>query len=82
MAGYVFDNLTATKDHLRVTLSEDEATVIPETNTGPDRPVTLRREAGEWKIVLRDSVPASVQRRLEAVYRRSRDQHEKVGDQN
>ena len=82
MAGYVFGSLAAAKDHLRVTLSEDEATVIPETDAGPGRPVTLRREAGEWKIVLRDSVPASVQRRLEAVYRRSRDQHEKVGDQN
>lgn len=79
LAGYVFGSLAAAKDHLRITLSEDEATVIPQIDGGQGRPVTLRRDGSKWKVVLRESVPTSVQRRLRAVYRRSREQHEGAG---
>jgi len=79
LAGYVFGSLAAAKDHLRLTLSEDEATILPEVDGGPGRPVVLRRQGTEWKIVLRESVPTTVQRRLRAVYRRSQSQHEQAG---
>lgn len=79
LAGYVFGSLAAAKDHLRLTISDDEATVIPEVDGGPGRPVVLRKQGLSWKIVLRRSVPTSVQRRLRAVYRRSQEQHEQAG---
>jgi hypothetical protein len=79
LAGYVFGSLAAAKDHLRITMTRDVATVIPEVDAGPGRPVTLRQDGDDWKIVLRESVPASVQQRLRAVYRRSVDQHQRAG---
>jgi len=80
LAGFVFGGLAASKDNLRLTLTEGEATVFPlvnEQNEG--RPVILRQLEGEWKIVLRQSVPASVRRRLYEVHRRSEAQLEAAG---
>ncbi len=65
LAGYVFGALAAGKDRLRYERDGDRATVLPTGALGPDAPrVVLRRLDGQWKIVLRESVPAEVRGRL------------------
>lgn len=79
LAGYVFGNLVAGKDQLRITLSSDSATIFPTSAEGSPRPVMLRREDGEWKIVLRESVPTEIQERLATVYQRSKEMERRRG---
>ncbi|HJK92925.1 MAG TPA: hypothetical protein RMH85_29475 [Polyangiaceae bacterium LLY-WYZ-15_(1-7)] len=66
LAGYVLGSLAPLKDDLTITLTEETAHVHA---TGEDgrriRPVVLRQEDdGAWKIVLRESVPDDVRRRI------------------
>ena len=73
LAGFVFGSLVAGKDDLRIVVTDGTANVFPTSAEASPRPVVLREEDGEWKIVLRESVPPDVQRRLAEVYERSQE---------
>lgn len=78
-AGYVFGVLAVAKGELRITITGDRADVIPQTEGGAANHVVMRHAHGEWKIVLRESVPALVRRRLFDVYRGTKTLHEEQG---
>ncbi len=60
LAGYVLGMLAAAKDELRYETFEDYAYVFPREGVR----VVMRREAGAYRIVLRESVPDEVRRGL------------------
>lgn len=65
LVGYVFGSLASGKSDLEVTITGDVAHVFGRDETGRrSRPVVMRREDAGWKIVLRESVPIAIQRRL------------------
>jgi hypothetical protein len=65
LVGYVFGSLASGKSDLEVTITGDVAHVFGRDETGRrSRPVVMRREEAGWKIVLRESVPVAIQRRL------------------
>lgn len=65
LVGYVFGSLASGKSDLEVTITGDVAHVFGRDETGRrSRPVVMRREDSGWKIVLRESVPVAIQRRL------------------
>lgn len=67
LVGYVFGSLASGKSDLEVTITGDVAHVFGRDESGRrSRPVVMRREDAGWKIVLRESVPAAIQRRLAA----------------
>jgi len=69
LAGYVFGTVAAGKDQLRVNMVQGKAHVFPDPDRR-ERFVVLIQEDGEWKISLRDSVPADVRRALVEQYER------------
>lgn len=79
LAGYVFGSLVAGKDQLRITITGETATIFPTSAEGSPRPVMLRREGGEWKIVLRESVPVQIQENLATIYQRSKEMERRRG---
>lgn len=65
LVGYVFGSLASGKSDLEVTITGDVAHVFGRDESGRrSRPVVMRREDAGWKIVLRESVPIAIQRRL------------------
>lgn len=78
-AGFVFGVLAVAKGELRITITGDRADVIPQTEGGAANHVVLKLTDGEWKIILRESVPAHVRRRLFDVYRSTKTLHEEQG---
>lgn len=65
LVGYVFGSLASGKSDLEVTITGDVAHVFGRDETGRrSRPVVMHREDAGWKIVLRESVPTAIQRRL------------------
>jgi hypothetical protein len=80
LAGYVFGALAAGKDHLRYEQDGELATVLPTDDEGPEAPrIVLRRAGGEWKIVIRESVPADVRARLFQLYGRAEERAGRAG---
>ena len=74
LVGYVFGSLASGKSDLEVTITGDVAHVFGRDETGRrSRPVVMRREDAGWKIVLRESVPVAIQRRLAEGPARSND---------
>lgn len=70
LTGFVFGRLVARKASLTYDCSEKRCEVRPEGETDAP-PVVLRKDGGEWKIVLAESVPPEVQRELLALHRRA-----------
>lgn len=65
LVGYVFGSLASGKSDLEVTITGDVAHVFGRDETGRrSRPVVMHREDAGWKIVLQQSVPVAIQRRL------------------
>ncbi|MCB9598851.1 MAG: hypothetical protein H6721_07705 [Sandaracinus sp.] len=65
LVGYVFGSLASGKSDLEVTITGDVAHVFGKDEMGRrSRPVVMRRHTEGWKIVLRESVPVAIQRRL------------------
>ena len=69
LAGYVFGVLAAGKDELRVVRVQGRAFVYPNPERN-DRYVVLVEEDEEWKVLLSESVPRDIQRRLREEYER------------
>lgn len=64
LAGWAFGAIAAGRDELRVEIVGERATITPREGI---RIVMARDDAGAWRIVLRESVPAEVRRALGAV---------------
>lgn len=65
LVGYVFGSLASGKSDLEVTITGDVAHVFGKDESGRrSRPVVMRRGDAGWKIVLRESVPVAIRRRL------------------
>lgn len=64
LVGYVFGSLAPVKDDLRIADDGQTAHTIASDDAGITRPVVLERTDAGWRIVLRRSVPESVQERL------------------
>lgn len=78
-AGFVFGRLVAVKDHLVFHRDGDHATVRASADSPAIPTVHLRRRAGAFRIVLRQSVPVEVRAQLRAVFRRQRERLERQG---
>ncbi len=65
LVGYVFGSLASGKSDLEVTITGDVAHVFGKDESGRrSRPVVMRRGNAGWKIVLSESVPVAIRRRL------------------
>lgn len=69
LAGYVFGTVAAGKDQLRINMVQGKAHVFPDPDRR-ERYVVLVQSDGEWKISLRESVPADVRGALIEQYER------------
>jgi hypothetical protein len=78
-AGFVFGRLIAVKDHLVFRTAGDHATLRASADSPTIPTVHLRRRAGAFRIVLRESVPAEVRAQLRAVFRRQRERLSRQG---
>jgi hypothetical protein len=72
LAGYVFGRLAAAKDSLRFEPGEERVLVRTGEREGRQDPVVLLPREGEWKISLRESVPASVRTQLHGIFMRTK----------
>mgnify|MGYP001546027968 CR=1 FL=1 len=72
LGGFVFGQLVAAKDELKISLKDDVAEVVVAPDAANIQPVVLVRVDRAWKIDLRKSVPAPVRQSLYEVYRRAR----------
>ncbi len=79
MAGYVFGVLAAGKEHLRFRADGERVRVLVGRGGASDPRIVMRRTRGGFKIVLAESVPEDVRRRLLALYDRSRTHAARVG---
>jgi hypothetical protein len=70
LAGFVFGMIAAGKDDLVVRAVDDRATVFPDPDR-VDRSVVMLRRSDEWKISLRDSVPAAIREALFGEFERA-----------
>jgi len=72
LGGFVFGQLVAAKDELQISV-EDETAQVRAASASPElQPIILVKQAGAWKIDLRQSVPPRVRQSLYEVYRRAR----------
>lgn len=78
LAGYVFGKLAAAKDHLRIEVDQQTASVRFDIEGAANEPVILDKVDGGWKIALKKSVPEAVRTQLYEVYRRARRQERRA----
>jgi len=72
LGGFVFGQLVAAKDELKIGV-EDDVAQVRAASASPDlQPIVLVDHDGAWKIDLRRSVPPTVRQSLYEVYRRAR----------
>lgn len=72
LGGFVFGQLVAAKDELKINV-EDDVAQVRAASASPDlQPIVLVDHDGTWKIDLRQSVPPAVRQSLYEVYRRAR----------
>ena len=72
LGGFVFGQLVAAKDELRITIEDDTAKVRAASASPELQAMVLVKQNGAWKIDLRQSVPPKVRQSLYEVYRRAR----------
>jgi hypothetical protein len=72
LGGFIFGQLVAAKDELKITIEEGTARVRAASASPELQPTVLVERAGAWKIDLRQSVPPKVRQSLYEVYRRAR----------
>jgi len=77
MAGWVLGALAAGRDELRTEMTPVRATVSPREGVR----IVMRSDAGAWRIVLRQSVPAEVQRGLATLAARAEEQARRRGQE-
>lgn len=78
LAGFVFGTVAAGKDQLEVTHAQGKAHAFPDPERR-DRSVVLVQRDGEWKISLRESVPAEIRQALAEEYRRVSERNRRAG---
>lgn len=72
LGGFVFGQLVAAKEDLRISVDGDVASVEVGAPSSEIQPVTIVKQQSAWKIDLRQSVPPRVRQSLYEVYRRAR----------
>ncbi len=72
LGGFVFGQLVAAKDELKITVVEETAKVRAASASPELSPIVLVERGGAWKIDLRQSVPLKIRQCLYEVYRRAR----------
>ena len=72
LGGFVFGQLVAAKDELKIAVDEGSARVRAASASPDMQPIVLVDRDGAWKIDLRQSVPPRVRQSLYEVYRRAR----------
>jgi len=72
LAGFVFGQLVAAKQEMKIELDEDTARVQVAPASPELKPIVLVKQDFAWKIDLRQSVPPQIRQSLYEVYRRAR----------
>jgi hypothetical protein len=72
LGGFVFGQLVAAKDELKIELEEETARIRAAPSSADVQPIVLLKQEGAWRIDLRQSVPPEVRQSLYEVYRRAR----------
>jgi hypothetical protein len=72
LGGFVFGQLVAAKDELQISIEGGAAQVRAASASRELQPIVLVKQAGAWKIDLRQSVPPQIRQSLYEVYRRAR----------
>lgn len=72
LGGFVFGQLVAAKDELQISIEDGTAQVRAASASRELQPIVLVKQAGAWKIDLRQSVPPQIRQSLYEVYRRAR----------
>lgn len=72
LGGFVFGQLVAAKDELKIEIDEDTAQIRVAPSSAEIQPIVLVKQEGAWRIDLRQSVPPQVRQSLYEVYRRAR----------
>ena len=72
LGGFVFGQLVAAKDELQISIEDGAAQVRAASASRELQPIVLVKQAGAWKIDLRQSVPPQIRQSLYEIYRRAR----------
>lgn len=72
LGGFVFGQLVAAKDDLKVSVENGVAEVLVAPDASDIEPIVLVDVSDTWKIDLRRSVPPHIRQSLYEVYRRAR----------
>jgi hypothetical protein len=72
LGGFVFGQLVAAKQDMKIELDEDTARVQVAPASPELKPIVLVKRDFAWKIDLRQSVPPQIRQSLYEVYRRAR----------
>ena len=72
LGGFVFGQLVAAKEDMKIQVEEDVAKVEVAPESSGMQPIVLLKVNRAWKIDLRESVPPRIRQSLYEVYRRAR----------
>lgn len=72
LGGFVFGQLVAAKEDMKIEVEEDTARVQVAPASSEIQPIVLVKQQLAWKIDLRQSVPPRIRQDLYEVYRRAR----------
>jgi hypothetical protein len=72
LGGFVFGQLVAAKEDLRVSVKDDVAEVVLAPDNADIEPIVVVKLDRAWKIDLRKSIPPTIRQSLYEVYRRAR----------
>ena len=72
LGGFVFGQLVAAKEDMKIQVEEDVAKVEVAPESSGMQPIVLVKVDRAWKIDLRESVPPRIRQSLYEVYRRAR----------
>jgi hypothetical protein len=72
LGGFVFGQLVAAKEDMKIQVEEDVARVSVAPDSSEIRPIVVVKQNLAWKIDLRQSVPPAIRQSLYEVYRRAR----------
>ncbi len=72
LGGFVFGQLIAAKEDMKIEVGEDSARVQVAPTSSEIQPIVVVKQNLAWKIDLRQSVPPKVRQSLYEVYRRAR----------
>lgn len=72
LGGFVFGQLVAAKQDMKIEVEEDTARVQVAPASSEIQPIVLVKQQLAWKIDLRQSVPPRIRQDLYEVYRRAR----------